>query len=130
MNPPGRGHRVDKYTHLRYPFGRDESAALDGGDARPGQPLNQLDLGGEGDDLLLVLKAVAGADLDYPHGIVGAPLLLLLLLLRRGPWVSNIGCRRVTPYIRSRGGADGGCARPDGRRSPEGYGADHHRWAY
>ena len=67
-------------AYLGHPFGGNKGAALDGGEAGPGEPLDQLDLGGEGDGLLLVLQAVAGPDLDDPHGVVGTPLLLLLLL--------------------------------------------------
>lgn len=66
-------------TYLWHPFRRHKGSGLDGRQAGLGQPLNQLNLGLERDHLLLVLQAVAGANLDNLNAVVegGGGLLLL-----------------------------------------------------
>src|SRR6185437_13183517 len=49
---------------LRHPLRADETGRFDGFQPAGGKPVDQFDLGRGGDDRLLVLQAVAGADFD------------------------------------------------------------------
>lgn len=60
------------WTHLGHPFWRDEGAGLDARQPRLGQALNQVQLDGQRDGLVLILQAVAGADLDNLDVVVAA----------------------------------------------------------
>ena len=61
------GHHLGVVGHLRHPLRRDEGRRFDVLQARRGQPADQRQLGGGGDELLLVLQAVARADFDDAH---------------------------------------------------------------
>jgi len=62
-------------TYLRYPFWRNERSRLNGRNTRPREALNQFDFGGERDNRLLVLQAIARSDFDELHPVAASGLL-------------------------------------------------------
>ena len=60
------GHHFGRASHLRHPFGRDESGGLDMGKTGLREPIHQRDLDGGGNAVRLVLQAVARTHFDDP----------------------------------------------------------------
>src|SRR5690606_25784706 len=69
---PDAGEHLGCVGQLRHPFGADEAGGLDAAQAGGREPVDQLDLVGSGNELLLVLQAIARADLDDADEVVHA----------------------------------------------------------
>ena len=83
------GHDGGVVAHLRHPLRADEAGDLDLAQAGGLQPVHQLDLDRRVDRLLLVLQAVARADVDQGHACSAV----------RSSGHLAVGCGRHRPTI-------------------------------